>query len=159
MQFIIQGLDPSLFVSVFEQKQAVFNRAPVEAHVVTECPGSPCRITLDDAKIGQTVLLLSYCHHDAATPYAQSGPIFVTDSVTSAARYVDEMPPALARRTLSLRAYNVDGAMVDAIIIKGHLAPPEIKRMFDRGDVVRIDAHNGARGCFAAHIYPEPRLD
>jgi hypothetical protein len=159
MQFIIQGLDPSLFVSVFEQKQAVFNRGPVEAHSVTECPGSPCRITLDDAQIGQNVWLLSYCHHDAATPYAQSGPIFVTDGVTTAARYVDEMPPALARRTLSLRAYNVDGAMVDAIIIQGHLAPPEIERMFDRGDVVRIDAHNGARGCFAAHIYPEPRLD
>jgi Protein of unknown function (DUF1203) len=157
MQFIIQGLDPCLFVLVFEQKQAVFNQAPVEAHTVTDCPGSPCRITLDDAQVGQTVWLLSYRHHDAATPYAQSGPIFVTDGVTEAARYEDEMPPALARRTLSLRAYNGNGAMVDAIIVEGHLAPPQIERMFDRGDVVRIDAHNGARGCFAAHIYPKTR--
>jgi hypothetical protein len=154
MSFIIQGLDPALFGSVFEQKQATFNHAPVEARQVIEKSGFPCRITLDYAKVGETVLLISYAHHSAATPYAQSGPIFVTQGSVASARYVDEIPPALARRTLSLRAYDALGAMLDAVIVDGIKAAPEIERMFGNTQVVRIDAHNATRGCFAAHIYP-----
>jgi Protein of unknown function (DUF1203) len=156
MRFIIQGLDPYLFVSVFCQMQATFNGEPVESHIVDAYPGAPCRITLDDAKVGETVCLLSYCHHGATSPYAQSGPIFVTRGAMVAARYIDEVPPALARRTLSLRAYNEMGSMVDATIVEGSLIAPQIERMFGRPDVVRIDAHNATRGCFAAHIRRVP---
>ena len=153
MSFIIQGLHPALFGSVSNQMQATFNNAPVEHHEVTQSPGYPCRITLDDAKVGETVLLLSYEHQDAASPYAQSGPIFITEGVIDPATYVDEIPPALARRTLSLRAYDGAGSMVDAVIAEGALAKGEIERMFRDAAVIRIDAHNATRGCFAAHVF------
>jgi hypothetical protein len=152
MSFVIQGLDPHLFGSLSNQKQATFNGAPVEHHVVTESPGAPCRISLDDAKIGETVLLVSYAHHQANSPYAQSGPIFVTQGGVERARYEDQIPPALARRTLSLRAYDADGSMVDAAIVEGRVAKEAIEAMFEDQAIVKIDAHNATRGCFAAHI-------
>jgi hypothetical protein len=152
MSFVIQGLDPHLFGSLSGQKQAIFNGAPVERHEVTESPGAPCRITLDDAKVGETVLLVSYAHHQANSPYAQSGPIFVTEVEVERARYVDQIPPALARRTLSLRAYDADGSMVDAAIVEGRVASDAIGAMFEDQAIVKIDAHNATRGCFAAHI-------
>jgi Protein of unknown function (DUF1203) len=153
MSFIIQGLDPALFGSVSHQMQATFNGVPVERYDVTQSPGFPCRITLDDAKVGETVLLLSYDHHKAVSPYAQAGPIFVTQGVVDPAAYIDEIPPALARRTLSLRAYDSLGSMLDAVIIEGTLAKAQIERMFSDAKIVRIDAHNATRGCFAAHVF------
>lgn len=153
MSFIIQGLDPALFGSVSHQMQATFNGVPVERHDVTQSPGFPCRVTLDDAKVGETVLLLSYKHNDAASPYAQSGPIFVIEGNTKATSFADEIPPALARRTLSLRAYDYTGSMVEAVVVEGAVAKAEIERMFGDAGVVRIDAHNATRGCFAAHVF------
>jgi hypothetical protein len=152
MSFIIQGLNPDLFVSVFDQKQAHFNGAPIEEHIVTENPGFPCRVTLDDAQLGEIVVLLSYLHHSATTPYAQSGPIFVTKHLTAPARYIDSIPPALLRRKLSLRGYDHTGSMIDAVIVEGTGAKAAIETMFANTDVERIDAHNATRGCFAAHI-------
>jgi hypothetical protein len=152
MSFVIQGLDPHLFGSLSSQKQAIFNGAPVECHEVTESPGFPCRITLSDAEVGHTVLLVSYAHPQANSPYAQSGPIFVTEWAVERACYVDEIPPALARRTLSLRGYDVDGSMVDAMIVEGVVAKEVIEALFEDHAIVRIDAHNAGRGCFAAHI-------
>jgi hypothetical protein len=50
MAFIIQGLDPSLCGSLFDQKQDTHNGAPLEFHNVSESPGFPGRVTLDEAK-------------------------------------------------------------------------------------------------------------
>jgi Protein of unknown function (DUF1203) len=153
MSFIIHGLDPALFGSVSHQKQATFNGVPVERHRVTENPGFPCRITLEDAKVGETVLLLSYNHNSAAVPYTQAGPIFVTEGKDKPSSFINEIPPALERRILSLRAYDELGAMIDAALVDGSLAKAQIERMFDNVAVARIDAHNAVRGCFAAHIF------
>ncbi len=152
MSFIIQGLEANLFGSLSDQTQDTFNGRPVERHLVTESPGFPCRITLDDAEVGQTVFLLSYEHHCSVSPYAQSGPIFLTVSDSKRGEFVDSIPPALARRTLSLRAYDMAGSMIDAIIVEGREAKAVIDQLFSNADVVGIDAHNASRGCFAAHV-------
>lgn len=153
MAFIIQGLDPSLFGSVSDQKQATPTTRLPTYYDVTECPGFPCRITLDDAPLGQRVALVSYQHHEAETAYAQAGPIFVTVGPVSRGHFVDTIPPALSRRKLSLRAYDQDGMMVDACIVDGQMAKPAILALFENPEVTRIDAHNATRGCFAAHIW------
>jgi hypothetical protein len=152
MSFVIRGLDPALFGSLFDQKQAIYNDAPVEHHEVTESPGFPCRITLDDAKVGDTVLLMSYAHHEANSPYAQSGPIFVTTGQAVRGYYVDAIPLALARRTLSLRCYDASGSMIDAVIVEGSHAKDAIEKMLLAPAIDHIDAHNATRGCFAARI-------
>jgi hypothetical protein len=46
--------------------------------------------------------------------------------------------------------------MVDAVIVEGGVAGDAIGLMFEDQAIVRIDAHNATRGCFAAHII---RLD
>ncbi len=152
MAFIIHGLDPSLFGSVLDQKQVAVRQGVPPYYVVDESPGFPCRITLDDAAVGEQVALVSYPHHKADTPYAQSGPIFVSCGQPKPGRFVDTIPPALARRKLSLRAYDADGMMVDAALVDGETAMPVILALFDNPHILRIDAHNATRGCFAAHI-------
>ena len=152
MAFIIQGLDPSLFGSVLDQKQVGSEASFAHYYDVDENPGFPCRITLDDAAIGQQVALVAYPHHQANTPYTQSGPIFVSRGDVKPGRFVDAIPPALARRKLSLRAYDKDGMMVDAALVDGEAAKPVILSLLSNPNIIKIDAHNATRGCFAAHI-------
>ena len=49
---------------------------------VTTRPGYPCRISLQDAEVGEEVLLLTFRHQAVASPYAASGPIYIRRSAT-----------------------------------------------------------------------------
>lgn len=151
MSFQISGLDPTAFLPLFSLDAEALTRCGVERVRVTESPGAPCRITLVDANVGEEVLLLSYEHQPAATPYRQQGPIFVRASAT-ACRAVDEIPPALKIRPLSLRGYNAAGAMVEADLVEGEHAAALIERFFANEQVAVIHAHYARRGCYAARI-------
>ena len=119
--------------------------------VVDSHPGFPCRVTLDDAEPGATVLLVNHVSHDGG-PYHASHAIFVSEGAASAAEFVDAIPPALDRRILSLRAFDEAGMMVDAALVQPGEADPAIRRLLANPAAAHIDAHNATRGCFAARI-------
>ena len=151
MSFRVTGLDPALFRHLHALSDAELalqgaRRERVEAH-----PSAPCRITLDDAAIGESVLLLGYTHQPAATPYRQEGPIFLREP---GQRFEGEdvIPPALARRTLSLRGFDTDGMMREADLTEGGDAAAMIERFFANREIAYIHAHYARRGCYAALI-------
>jgi hypothetical protein len=115
-------------------------------------PGFPCRITLDDADPGDILLLVNYCSHDGGNPYRATHAIFVSEGVTDVARYKDEIPPALDRRILSLRAFDGDGMMTDAALAEAGEADAVLRRLLADPAVDHVDAHNAIRGCFAARV-------
>jgi hypothetical protein len=119
---------------------------------VTEKPSFPCRVSLTDRDIGERVLLLNHVSHDVANPYRASHAIFVTEGAEQAAEFVDEVPPAFGPRVLSLRAFDSDGMMTDAVLTQPGQADAGIRKLFENSAVVSIHAHNAARGCFAAKI-------
>jgi hypothetical protein len=118
---------------------------------VTEKPAAPCRITLDDAEIGESVILLNYTHQGADTPYHQQGPIFIRET-TQRFEARDVVPPALARRTLSLRGFDANHLMIEADLTEGAEAAALIERFFANPNVAYIHAHYARRGCFAAVV-------
>jgi len=151
MSFRITGLDPAPFADLWLLKEEEMAARGVTRVEVQARHVSPCRISLDDAEIGEQVLLLPFEHQSARTAYRQQGPIFVRKDV---ARWRErgEIPPALARRTLSLRGFNDAGAMIEAELSEGRDAPKLIRRFFDNDEVAYIHAHYARRGCFAALI-------
>lgn len=151
MSFRIRGLDPALFADLVALSDDKLAAKGVERVRVNEKPGAPCRISLDDAEIGEAVLLLSFDHQPADTPYRQQGPIFVRET---RARFddVDVVPPALARRTLSLRGFDAQHMMIEADVVEGSEAKALIERFFDNANVAYIHAHYARRGCFAAQV-------
>ncbi len=151
MSFLITGLDPQLFQGLFELDAAGLERAGAQRTRVSEKPGAPCRITLEDAEIGEEVLLLSYEHQPALTAYHQQGPIFVRRGGRKC-EAVGAIPPALAIRTLSLRGYDDAGAMIEADLVEGAQAARLIERFFANPDVAYVHAHYARRGCYAARI-------
>jgi Protein of unknown function (DUF1203) len=151
MRFRVTGLDPARFQPLFAMSDAELAGRCIERVRVAEKPGAPCRISLDDAEIGEQVLLLNYTHQPAETPYHQQGPIFVRDT---ASRFVGvgAVPPALACRPLSLRGYDASHGMIEADLCDGAGASETIGHLFENPAVVYIHAHYARRGCFAAVI-------
>lgn len=151
MRFRVAGLDPEPFLPLFEYADAELAARGVQRMRVADKHGAPCRITLEDADVGEEILLLSYEHQPAATAYRQQGPIFVRQ-VGSRFETINTIPPALARRPLSLRGFDAGGAMVEADLVDGAGAGELVARFFANENVAYIHAHYARRGCFAARI-------
>ena len=150
--FVIRGLDPAPFTALYGLPDDALAERGVVRMVVDGKPGFPCRVTLEDVDVGETVLLLNHEHLPVDSPYRQRHAIFVRDGATEAARYENEIPEQLAIRTLSLRAYDADGMMTDADLVEGSDLVPLIDRFFADPSVAFLHAHNAKRGCFAARI-------
>ena len=149
MTYRIQGLDPAAYRQLFDLDEAELRKRAMR-HMTVSNPNFPCRVSLRDREPGESVILLNHVSHDVANPYRASHAIFVSQA--DRANYRDEVPPALARRILSLRAFDAAGMMVDAALAQPGEADAVIRTLFARDDVVRIHAHNAIRGCFAAYV-------
>jgi hypothetical protein len=114
--------------------------------------GYPCRISLEDAPVGEPVLLLPFVHQDSKSPYRASGPIFVRRGRRSAAEIVGKLPPYLTRRPLSVRAYDASDEMIDADIVNGSAAEPLIERYLALDATAYLHIHFARRGCFACRV-------
>jgi len=152
MAYRISGLSPEPFAGLFglsDEELAARNARRVTADKPV---GFPCRITLEDAAPGESLILLNHVSQDAATPYRASHAIFVREGAETAAVYVDETPPVFADRTLSLRGFDAGGMMQAALLALPGEADARIRELFDQPGITSIHAHNAIRGCFSAFI-------
>ena len=152
MEFVLQGLDPARFAPLFELDEAALAARGMRWMTADAPFGFPCRLTLEDAPVGERLLLLPFAHQEGRSPYRASGPIFVRPGVESQRRIVGELPPYLARRPLSLRAYDGRDDMVDADVVDGAAARPLIERYLARADVAYLHVHFAKRGCYACRV-------
>jgi hypothetical protein len=151
MTYRITGLDPAPYKPLFGlSDEDLAERGVVRMTVADN--GFPCRVSLTDREIGESVLLLNHLSHDVANPYRASHAIFVTEGVEEPAEYIDEVPPVFETRVLSLRGFDQDGMMADAILTQPGEADAGIRRLFANPDIATIHAHNATRGCFSAKI-------
>jgi hypothetical protein len=151
MSYRITGLDPTPFRALHFLSDDVLAEKGVRRVHIESKHAAPCRISLDDAEVGEAVLLLNYDHQPANTPYRQQGPIFVRESEARFDR-VDAIPPALARRPLSLRGFDGEDMMIEADLAEGAEAHALIELIFANPSVAYIHAHYARRGCYAALI-------
>lgn len=152
MAYRVIGLDPAPYRPLFGLPDGELAERGVVRMTVTEKPGFPCRVTLEDRDIGESVLLLNHVSHDVSNPYRASHAIFVAEGADQAAEFVDEVPPVFIPRVLSLRGFDRDGMMVDAILTQPGEADSGIRRLFDNPQIMTIHAHNAAPGCFSARV-------
>lgn len=151
MKFRFQGLSVAPFQAAFALSDEELIRRGMRRMVASAKPGFPCRVSLEDAEPGERVLLANYEHQPAHSPYRATGPIFVRESA-AAAYDGPEVPSVLSGRLLSLRAYDVDGMMVDADVVPGDEVEAALSRLFARDDSGYVHIHNAKRGCYACRV-------
>ena len=152
MSFRITGLSPDPFRHLFGSPDAALLKHGAYRYVADECPGFPDRIELRDAEPGETLLLVNHVHLAADTPYRASHAIFVLENALEPYNRVGEVPEAMRRRTLSLRAFDQADMMVDGDLTEGADAEALIERFFVDPQVAYIHAHYARRGCYAARV-------
>ena len=151
MTYRIAGLDPTPYRPLFGLSDEELARRGV-VRMTVDGGGFPCRVSLTDRAVGETVLLVNHLSHDVANPYRASHAIFVTEREQEPAEYVDKVPPVFETRVLSLRGFDKDGMMADAILTQPGEADAGIRRLFANPEIETIHAHNATRGCFSAKI-------
>ncbi len=151
MTYIIAGLSPDHFAPLFAMSDAELGEQNAHRVTATADRGFPCRISLEDARAGEELILLHHTSHDVATPYRSAYAIYVRPGV-GAARYRDKLPPVFAGRPLALRAFDADGMLQTARLAGPNDADGAIRDLFADAGIAYIDAHNAAHGCFAARI-------
>jgi hypothetical protein len=151
MTYRITGIDPKPYRHLFTLSDQELAERGMLRMTVTD-PTFPCRVSLLDRPIGERVLLVNHVSHDVANPYRTSHAIFIGEQAGQAAEYVDEVPPVFERRVLSLRGFDEQGMMVDALLTQPGEAEAGILRLFANREIATIHAHNAVRGCFSAKI-------
>jgi hypothetical protein len=151
MTYRITGLDPAPYRLLFGLSDDELAQRGVVRMTVTD-PTFPCRVSLTDRAIGETVLLVNHVSHDVANPYRASHAVFVTEADEQPAEYVDQVPPVFEKRVLSLRGFDRDGMMANAIITQPGGADAGIRQLLANPEIETIHAHNATRGCFSALI-------
>lgn len=152
MTYRITGIDPTPYWHLHCLSDDELAAQGVVRMTVTEKPSFPCRVSLADCDIGEKVLLLNHVSHDVANPYRATHAIFVSEDAGEPEEFVDQLPPVFEKRVLSLRAFDRDGMMADAILVEPGEADAGIRKLFENPEIETIHAHNAVRGCFSAKI-------
>lgn len=150
MTFRIQGLAPDSFAPLFAMTDAELAAHRAVRRIASD-GGFPCRISLTDAAIGDEVILVHHAHHAVDSPFRASHAIYVRRGETQYDA-VDAVPAQLAKRLLSVRAYDDTAMMIQADVVAGAELAPLIARFFDDPRVAYLHVHFARQGCYAARV-------
>lgn len=152
MDFRIRAIGAEPFEALYGAPETVLAARGVRRIHVEESPGYPCRVSLRDAEVGESVLLLNHVHHDVASPYRASHAIFVIEGAQQAHPAANEVPLVLASRLLSVRAFDEAGDMISADVCEGAVLADCIARLGALEGVTELHVHNARPGCYAARV-------
>jgi hypothetical protein len=152
MSFRIHALPEDAFAPLFALSDAELRARGIRRVVADGRPVYPCRVSLEDAGEGETLLLLPHEHHRVDTPYRASGPIYVRETATEARPEVDAVPSLLRSRLLSLRGYDARGMMVWADVRPGTELEAGIAELFALERVAYLHLHYAKPGCYACRV-------
>ena len=147
--FRLVGIDHAPYAPLFELNDEQLHAKHAVRRVATASIGYPCRVSLEDARESDELLLLPYAHHPVDSPYRATGPIYVRRGARQRTLAPGEVPPYVTRRLISVRAYDARHMMVAAAVCEGPEVADEIVARFVDPDVAYVHLHNAKQGCFS----------
>jgi hypothetical protein len=145
MAYRISGLDPAAFADT----DALLKAGAIRVRADSK-PGYPCRVTLEDAEPGESLLLLNHVSHDVETPFRSAYAIYVREGAVAAPEYIDQTPAFFGHRTLGLRGFDAEGMLRRASVAAPGEADGAIRGLLDHDEIAYIHIHNAGAGCFMA---------
>ena len=150
--FRITALPSASFAHFFELNELQLAATGAARVIADQHPGFPCRVSLADAEVGEELLLVPFEHHAVPSPYRATGPIYVRRNAVTASPRAGEIPGYVARRLISVRAYDRAHWMVEALVSDGQDLRPHFERLFSDPRVDYLHLHNAKQGCFSCRV-------
>jgi len=148
MGFQISALNIEQFKHLFGQDREALAEQGILRVVVDSDPGYPCRVSLQDAVVGENVLLMNFEHQPMPSPFRSSHAIYIRETASPAEPEQNEIPKMLRHRLLSIRAFDRRGMIIDADVIEGSRIETLIERMLANEDTDNLHIHNAKLGCY-----------
>ncbi len=152
MSFQIHSLDNKQFAHYFTMSETELVNANAILEAVTENPGFPCRVSLADVEVGETILLVNYSHLPEASPYQASHAIYVGKNSAAAHIKPNTVPDVISSRLISIRAFDDTHMMRTADVVEGKNLKECLNDAFADNAISYIHLHNAKQGCFAARV-------
>jgi hypothetical protein len=146
--FQIFALPYAHFAHFFDLSEFQLSQLSARRMIADKKPGYPCRVSLQDAEIGEEMLLLPFAHHPVDSPYQASGPIYVRKNAPAVSWPVNQIPPMLPHRLLSVRAYSAEGMMLESNVTEGRTITETLRKCFQNPSVDYVHIHNAKAGCY-----------
>jgi len=150
--FAVRSLRYSDFSKYFALSNTDLKKHGAYTFIADESPCYPCRVSLEDARIGENVLAISFAHHLASSPYRSSGPIFIRENAKPTPVKSNTLPMMLRHRLLSVRGYDSASVMIEAETTNGEALETVIQSQFSNEAVNYIHIHNAGPGCFNCSV-------
>jgi hypothetical protein len=152
--FRVSGIPADVISEYRNLSDDKLNKHRAVRQIANQKPGFPCRVSLADAEIGETVLLLNFEHLPGFSPYRSVGPVFVRESATETYSKINEIPEVLRvqGRLLSVRAYDEKDMLVEAEVVESLAIGELIQRFFADARIAYIHVHNAGPGCYSCRI-------
>ncbi len=150
--FQIKSLQDTEFLHLFKLEHHELEKMGAIKMIVDKKPGFPCRVSLQDAEVGEEVILLPYQHHQTHSPYRSAGPIFVRKNAATASLSTNEIPKMLEKRLLSIRGYNKYGMMKEAHVCEGQSLREILDKIFADASIDYAHIHSAKQGCYNCKV-------
>lgn len=152
MSFQISALDVNQFSHLFGQDDEALARQGIQRRLVDSNPGVPCRVSLRDVEVGESVLLLNYEHQPMPTPFRSSHAIFIQEWAETKIVDKNEVPEMFRSRLLSVRAFDSSAMMLDADVIEGVHLESLLERILENEAADYLHLHNARLGCYVGLV-------
>jgi hypothetical protein len=152
MSFQIRALPKGQFDDLFTASGETLAARLARRTIATNKPGFPCRVSLQDAEVGEEVLLVHFRHQPADTPFQASHGIYIRAQAHQAELAMNEVPEMLRSRIISLRAFDETGMMIAAELADGKALEAAIENLLSDAQVAYIHLHFAKPGCYAARV-------
>jgi hypothetical protein len=150
--FRIVGLPLAQFQPLLSLDDNELAQKSARRLIVDAKPGFPCRVSLQDAEVGERVILVPFVHHEVESPYRASGPIFVRETAEQVDLEPGKIPEVVASRVMSVRAYNDKGMMINAAVTSGKELKSQIEKFFSDAKTSYLHLHNAGAGCYSCRV-------
>jgi uncharacterized protein DUF1203 len=152
--FRVSGISAEVLNEFRQLSDDELRQRNVFRYIADHNPGYPCRVSLVDAEIGESLLLLNFEHLMSSSPYRSVGPIFVRESARETFVRIDEIPEVLRApgRVLSVRAYDRNDMLAGAVVIGTAEIDQSIQEFFTNRQVAFLHVHYAGPGCFACRV-------
>jgi hypothetical protein len=152
MTFRITGLALDPFRHLFPLDDEALARHRARRVIADQDASFPCRVSLVDAAVGETLILVHYEHLPSASPFCASHAIYVRTAAREHRPEPGEVPSLLRSRMLSLRGFDRGDMMQVAELVNGHDVEGAIFDVLADPSIAYAHLHYAAPGCFAARV-------
>ncbi len=150
MTFRIHALPAADFADLHAMSDTTLLSLKARRVTADASPGYPCRVSLRDAKVGETLILVNFVSMPAETPYRASHAIYVRAAAETAQPAPGEVPEMLTWRLLSLRGFGADHMLRATDVVDGRNLAAVLKAMLADPGIAEAHIHHAAQGCYAA---------